>query len=264
MEGGIILTSITFFWGGGKPVEDMLLVITPPERLTRLGRMAIPAHPVYRVGNGRLFRMGQCNPRSGAMAVEIRGLGGGNLQNVCRQIVHECVARGFCGVVCTGTASWEFVATLDEVLAARGIALYVPEHLGEYTKQARVLIGSALSGGSLTCRLEEAAVKFGGVKRLALWVERSAEDFFLPAPEGSGKPLTGQELSALMKRLKPAVFFSDELCARYFTYMTREGGAHFVLFDDGATIRKKLQKARRLGIERAVALFEQVEDLFET
>ncbi len=248
-------------------MEDMLLVITPPNRLSRLREGQSPAHPVYRVGQGgRLFRIGQANPRGGAMVLDTRGLDGrGDVSNLCRQVVHECGARNFCAVICMapGPAPQWLTAQLDEILARRGVDLYVPEHWGQYTQKARVLIGSALSGGSLTCRLQEAAERFGGPERVALWVERSAEDFFLPAPEGSGRALNPQELAQLMERLKPSVFFSDELCARYFTYMTPEGGAHFILFDDGATIRKKLQVARRLGINRAVARLEQVEDLPE-
>lgn len=243
----------------------MLLVITPPGRLSQLRREFVAAHPVYRLGQGgRLFRVGQANPRGGAMVLNTRGFdGGGDVTGLCRQVVHECGMRNFCAVVCgaAGSAPQQLAGALDEVLARRNIELYVPEHWGQHTQKARVLIGSALSGGSLACRLQEAAERFGGPERVALWVERSAEDFFLPARTGGGTPLSGQELRQLMERLKPSVFFSDELCARYFTYMTPEGGAHFVLFDDGSTIRKKLQMARRLGIRRAVARFEQVEDL---
>ncbi|MBQ3135784.1 MAG: hypothetical protein IJB75_08285 [Oscillospiraceae bacterium] len=246
---------------------EEILVITPPNRLSELRQGFTPAHPVYRLGQGgRLMRMGQNNLRGGAMVLDVGGLDGrGEMPGLCRQIVSECTTRNFRGVICMGKQSVprQLAAQLDEVLARRRIDLYVPERWGQHTRTARVLIGSALSGGSLTCRLQEAAEQFGGVQRVALWIERSAEDFLLPAWSGCGRPLTGPELSALMERLKPSVFFSDELCARYFTYMTAEGGAHFVLFDDGATIRKKLQVARQLGIDRAAARFEQVEDLME-
>ena len=110
-----------------------------------------------------------------------------------------------------------------------------------------MLVSSALSGGSLRQRLEEALERFGG-GRMALALERVAEDFFLPSPTGSGQPLSQEELSARMEQLRPSVFFSGELCARYFTYMSRESGAHFVLFDDGDTLRRKLEVARSLGI----------------
>ena len=88
-------------------------------------------------------------------------------------------------------------------------------------------------------RAEKAAAQYGA-GRVALAVERVAADFFLPAPSGQGHPLSQEELKALMDEREPAVFFSNELCAHYFTYMNRQNGAHFVLFDDAASIRKKL------------------------
>ena len=57
------------------------------------------------------------------------------------------------------------------------------------------------------------------------------------------------------------MFFSPDLCAHYFTYMSRQNGAHFVLFDDAGSIRKKLQVARNLGISSAVLAYPQVDDL---
>ena len=43
--------------------------------------------------------------------------------------------------------------------------------------------------------------------------------------------------------------------------MSRQNGAHFVLFDDAGSIRKKLQVARNLGISSAVLAYPQVDDL---
>ena len=95
---------------------------------------------------------------------------------------------------------------------------------------------------------------------LALALEKRAEDFFLPSPTGSGVPLTPEELTERLDRLRPSVFFSNELCARYFTYMSRESGAHFVLFDDGDTLRRKIEVARRAGIHTFLAPWPQVRE----
>lgn len=92
-------------------------------------------------------------------------------------------------------------------------------------------------------------------------MERVAEDFFLPSPTGQGMPLTREELRQRLEERAPSVFFSSELCAHYFTYMSRQNGAHFVLFDDAGSIRKKLQVARNLGISSAVLAYPQVDDL---
>ena len=119
----------------------------------------------------------------------------------------------------------------------------MPERYGAHAPHSRVMIPSALSGGSLQKRLEEALERFGE-SRVVLALEKRAEDFYLPSPTGSGQPLNDQELAELKRRLSPSVFFSGELCARYFTYMSRENGAHFVLFDDGDTLRHKTEVRR--------------------
>ena len=85
-------------------------------------------------------------------------------------------------------------------------------------------------------------------------------DFTLPARTGEGVPLSRSNFQALMERESPSVFFSQELCARYFTY-TREGQTHFVLFDDAGTLRKKLQTGAALGFTAAFLMFPEVQDL---
>ena len=51
-----------------------------------------------------------------------------------------------------------------------------------------------------------------------------------------------------------SVFFSQELCAKYFTYMDR-GSARFVLFDDDDTMRKKQEMLSAAGISRQFLLY---------
>ena len=96
----------------------------------------------------------------------------------------------------------------------------------------------------------------------------------LPEPRPGLSPLIERELAfrggvesvkdlpleEKLEQLHPSVFFSHELCARYFTYMSRESGAHFVLFDDRDTLRKKLEVAQELGITSAVAALPEVLD----
>ena len=133
----------------------------------------------------------------------------------------------------------------------RGWPLYVPEAYARFSDTARVLIPTALSGGSLRQRLTEASEQYGA-DRVALDVELVRQDFFLPSPTGQGVPMTREELDKKMEALSPSVFFSNELCAHYFTYMSPKTGAHFVLFDDAGSIRKKLQLSRSLDIGYAV------------
>ncbi len=243
---------------------DTFLITVPPGQARALqGWDVTPAHLAYRMGRGpHLFRAGGNPPRGGLMVVGAQGPdGGGGSQSFCQEVVRECQARGFSGAVLDFDLGRPLVvgsaAPGDDSFARRGWALYVPEHYGATTSRARVMIPSALSGGSLARRLSEAQERFQGRAVLALQV--SAEDFFLPSPTGSGAPLTREELDALRERLRPAVFFSADLCARYFTYMDRETGAHFVLFDDGDTLHRKLEVARQAGISVFLAPWQEIE-----
>ena len=245
-----------------------LILAAPPEDVTAAQAHGLTlAHMAYRVGGGpHLFRSNQPIPaRGGLMYIDDGGFDGrGTPDAFCQEVVRECAARGFGGVVCAFDRKLPLLSAVVEqlgpMLVRQGRSFYVSEPYGRCTATGRVLIPTALSGGSLRQRLGEAAERYGA-GRVALAVERTAADFFLPSPDGQGRPLTREELAAKRRELSPSVFFSDELCARYFTYMNRQNGAHFVLFDDAGSIRKKLRLAEALGIDRALLCYPEVSDL---
>lgn len=248
--------------------KETFLVVVPPQRLGELrGLNVVPGHLAYRVGQGpHLLRTGiPTAARGGLMVLDGQDWGGrGESGTFCQEVVRECQARGFTGVICDfeGEATAMKLALLRELerhVCRRGWAMYVPECYGEAIPNAHVMVPSALSGGSLELRLREVGERFGR-GRVTLALQRAAEDFLLPAPRGSGTALTREELGRRMERLRPAVFFSRELCARYFTYMTQEGRPHFVLFDDADTLRQKLTVARQVGISTFLAAWPEVED----
>ena len=184
---------------------------------------------------------------------------------LCDEVVRECAQRGFSGVVCDFPREPDpflarFLEELDARLHRRGWQLHVPEWYAPRVRQGNVMISSALSGGSFRGRLEKAIEQYG-LPRITLALQRMAEDFFLPAPKGCGKPLSREALKALMSRREPSVFFSNELCARYFTYMNSISDVHFVLFDDEDTFSKKIQIARELGVKTILAAYEEVDDI---
>ena len=134
------------------------------------------------------------------------------------------------------------------------------EAYAPFSDSAIALIPSALSGGSLQQRLQEAVERFGAA-RVALAVERVAEDFFLPSPPARGCPSPGRSCASgwrngLRRCSSPAS------CAPT-TLPTCPGrtGPTSSLFDDAGSIRKKLQVARNLGISSAVLAYPQVDDL---
>ena len=245
-----------------------LILAAPPEDVTAAQAHGLTlAHMAYRVGGGpHLFRSNQPIPaRGGLMYIDDGGFDGrGTPDAFCQEVVRECAARGFGGVVCAFDRKLPLLSAVVEqlgpMLVRQGRSFYVSEPYGRCTATGRVLIPTALSGGSLRQRLGEAAERYGA-GRVALAVERTAADFFLPSPDGQGRPLTREELKARLEERSPSVFFSDELCARYFTYMNRQSGAHFVLFDDAGSIRKKLRLAEVLGIDRALLCWPEVSDL---
>lgn len=246
-----------------------MLVLIPPHRLGELrGRGAVPCHLAYCVGPGpHLLRTGlPAALRGGVMAVAAQGdLLGEGTDAFCREVLRECAVRNFRGVLC----DWEqpaapfwcrLVQDMEDALLSRGLALYVPEECGACTRQAGVLISTAICAGSLALRMREAAERFGP-HRLTAALQRSAEDLTLPAPEGVGKTLSARELEELLHRTGAVVYFSPELCARYFTYGDEKGRTHFVLFDDGDTMARKVETARGAGVRRFLAAWPEIWDI---
>jgi hypothetical protein len=247
-----------------------LILAAPPEQLQGALAFGLPiAHMAYRMASGmRLLRSQQLAPaaKGGFLMMDDAGFDGkGDAASFCRAVLRECTLRSFSGVI----LDWEgevspLACKLIGELAARmsrsGRILYVPEPFANCSPQTRVIISSALSGGSLAYRLKE-AIKQYGLERITLGVERVCEDFFLPAPTGRGVPISHEALKQRLAERSPSVFFSRELCANYFTYMSKETGAHLVLFDDAASIRKKLETAAELNIREAILAFPQVADL---
>ncbi len=246
-----------------------LILTAPADRSRAVLAFGVPVgHMVYRVGRGpRLFRANlPMAIRGGLMVIDDTGFDGlGESGPFCQEVMRECIARNFSGIICNFEARpfpvlGKIVAELGELAHKRGWPLYVIEPYARFSDKSKVLISTALSGGSLRQRLQEAAGQYGAA-RVALSIERVRQDFFLPSPSGQGTPISQEELKERIEALSPSIFFSNELCAYYFTYMSPQNGAHFILFDNVESIRKKLYVARSLDIIDAIVPYLQVEDL---
>lgn len=238
------------------PENFKLYLMAPPQQVARADQYGLtPAHLAYRVGAGpHLFRtQAPVSARGGIMVLGCDDPGGkGSPEPFCQEIIRECAARGFQGVFCDfeGPPIPVLRRALEQiapVFQKRGWSLYLPESYALQAQAVRVVIPTALSGGSLHQRLSQAAERFGA-DHLALGLEWVAQDFTLPAPDGSGRDLEAEELKALLDQRSPAVYFDHDLCAHYFTYMHTGQSAHFVLYDDAASMTKKLFVASELGI----------------
>ena len=97
------------------------------------------------------------------------------------------------------------------------------------------------AGGRACCRGAEMKLTPMEYKLLCLLAKNTGKVLTHNYIMGQGRPISQETLERLQRRLNPSVFFSPDLCAHYFTYMSRESGAHFVLFDDRDTLRKKLE-----------------------
>ena len=222
--------------------------------LDEQGRLIRPEMPQTRKGS----MMAICH--SGTQAPEI------DRSAFLTQIIRECSARGFSGVICDFEGEYSPILGpvckyLSSELAARGISFSVPENYAHAVlPPTNIVVSSAISGGSLRQRLNDATKKYGA-ERIILECERNCEDFTLPANTGSGKRMAVSELDNLFSRLMPIPYFSSDLCTYYFTYRDRNNYSHFVLFDNASSIRKKLSVAADAGITSAILVYPEIQEI---
>lgn len=151
-------------------------------------------------------------------------------------------------------------SALDEVFHQKGYPLFVPVSRAQDCRYAVLTLETAISGGSLTGLMQQAMQSYGKA-RVAALLHPVCADFCLPSGSPEGNPLTVPERLALQEQYHAQVFFSRELCAKYFTYMDAQQRGHFVLFDDDATIENKFICLARTGVPYLFALFPDVAHL---
>lgn len=240
------------------PNMNLCLIVTPKSAPQAYDYPLPLAHYAYRIGNGpHLFRTDLRNPAHGGILVTDldKNSETGNFDNLLREIDRECTARGYQGVFFDLEAppSPMFQKMLESLALnfhRRKRFIYLPEPYAFPLPAVKAVVPTALSSGSLRHRLEQAAQRFSP-ERVALGVEWARTDFALPTTSSGGRSLTEAELLQLRNRFGHAIYFSEDLCAHYFTYMNAGNNAHFVLFDDAASISKKFQLAASLNIHTA-------------
>ena len=248
---------------------QLYLAVTPGEARAAAQYGRALAHVAYRIGPGSTLLRQNLNlqTQGGLLSVSDREAPPiGDPDALCAAVLRECGRRSYTGALLDFEEPprqdrLEFARRLGQALAAGRRTLYLPERYAQAAENsAVVLVCTAISGGSLSQRLQEAADAHGGAARLALDVQRLRMDFRLPARSGEGEPLDEERFRQLMEQESPSVFFSQELCARYFTY-TRNGELHFVLFDDADTISQKLRTGAGMGFSAAFLMWPEVRDI---
>ena len=237
------------------PQDTLYVLSAPGESPAPSGPNRFPAILSHRIGPaGQLLHLNASpSPRGGVMVVcDSRESPIGSPHTLCSALLKECLRHNPRGLLldlehrCTLYA--RLIPLLSPKLSRLGITLFLPEFLAHHVPDCRVLIPCALSGGSLALRLREAVEQYGP-KRVIACLESTAEEFTLPCPTGAGRPLTPEQLTALLREQHPHPHFSPALCTRYFTFF-RGDTLHLVLCDDADCLREKHTCARQCGIFR--------------
>lgn len=246
---------------------QIFLAVTPQQLQDATRWRCGLAHVAYRIGpESTLLRQSLLlDTRGGLLSLSDQDAAAiKDPEKLCTAVIRECGRRSYGGVLLdfelpVSQDRQAFASQLDRILARNRRVLYLPEPYAKAAPGGAVLLCTAMSGGNFTQRLQEAA-SLRGPGHVALDLQRLRMDFSLPARSGEGTPLTGEALASLMESSAPAVFFSQDLCARYFTY-TRKNETHFVLYDDADTLLQKLRIGGSLGIGTAFLMYPEVQDL---
>jgi len=236
------------------------------EALTHHHRIA---HAAYRIGaDSRLLRQAMpVDCKSGILFLSDHSAYPiSRPEQLCRDILQECCQRSFHGVLAdfekTVTPDrFTFLQRLQLTMQKNNRRLLLPEHIAQRISGVAVIC-TALSGGNLKERLQEAVDRFG-TERIALDIQRLRMEFSLPCPDGNGTPLSRDQLQTMMREHAPLSFYSPQLAAKYFTYC-KNGSYRFVLYDDTHTIREKIRLGHSLGISVGFLMYPEVEDLLPT
>jgi len=226
------------------------------------------AHAACHLEVGGRYRMDSITPAKGDLLhlSNCEPFGVREPMKLFRDLKNVCSKHALHGIVADLTPpvtadKHRFLSLLFREFYRSPYQLFVPEEYSDISPNAVVILCSAMSGGIFKERLNEAAERFGR-HRLALDLQRLIMDFTIPAPTGSGTPMTPAQLKSLTASLRPAIFYSTELCAKYFTYR-RQGQHHLILFDDTATLTEKIRIAKSMGISCFFFSYPDVSDILQ-
>lgn len=249
-------------------MSGMKLYLTAPSHLvTKKDLQGLSlAQMDYTIGPGRRLRRSAraTTYQNSIMVLTDEGFTPGDHSYLIKDIGRECDMRNYTGVLADFEQEYDYAPLLTG-LAARlrssGKMLYVPERY-HAIENASVVVSTAISGGSLVQYLRESCEKYGA-DRIALDIQLLRMDFLLPSPTSDGQQIDDLHLQTLLKKRGAQPFYSNDLCAYYFTY-SENGAHHFVLFDNAASIKNKISSASALGIGCGFLLHNEVSDILDT
>lgn len=215
----------------------------------------------YRIGENGTLQRAQlpAAARGGMMGIfEAPGLATADPDKLARDIGGESARRGYAGVMLDLTSTVGMLtplSNLSQSLRKLNIVHYVPVELASAAPGAKLVVSTAVSGGSFSQLLDEACARWGA-DNICLDITRTRSAFEMPGWSPEGRTLQKDEFSEMLQKHMSSVFFSPELCAKYFT--CREGGkAQFIVFDDADTAAYKVDLARRRGLPAVFLLYSE-------
>lgn len=213
---------------------------------------------VLRLQDGRLIPTARRMPNGGLLGLYTDGPASlpADLRPLCREICSYILHYHLSGVLLDLSEDAEGMAAaaaLCPLLSSMGIPLYLPISLAEADPKAKLILPSAISGGSFSGMLDHFLSRFPA-DRLCLELVRTRHDFPIPSPDPEGTRLSAEQFEHLRANAGKS-WFSADLCAHYFTYMHTDGNPHLVLYDDVESARHKLDLARKAGLSAAFALY---------
>lgn len=197
--------------------------------------------------------------RGNLMGIDtVSGSARGDVAYFCQQVKQQVALFEFGGICCLfeGQGHGAYVEVLEDLRTyckKNALEFMVTEGYGQVG--GKVLLSTAISGGTLAERFQWAVAQYGA-ERVVMDIQCMREDFLLPSPKGTGVHLSPRELADLSQRAR--VFYSSELCARYFTYENGSHSLHFVLFDEEGTVREKLRLGKLWHLAGAFVRYHEV------
>lgn len=178
-----------------------------------------------------------------------------DIPKLSSDIVSECRNRRYSGIFLDfeNRSSMELLRNTGQNAIRNGIIPFIPVSFAGCVQNVKLVIPSAISGGSFEQMLREYKAKYGA-ENLCLDIMRTCQDFTMPSYMPEGKSLNNDEFEKLKAEYSPSSFFSKDLCSKYFTYRCN-GEYHFVIYDDASTAVSKLEIADSLGFYSAFILY---------
>ena len=167
-----------------------------------------------------------------------------------------------CDFVQPPTPFWKaMLQELDAACQAQLLPLWVPEAYAESAPHAWIMIGSDVTAGSFSQRLQKAAADYP--ERCILELRPLCAQYSLPSSQADRKDITRTDCEKLIEDHKASVYFAQDLLCSYFTF---QGNAspQIVFFDSYSTIQEKIRAAESAGFRGCIGLMQELEGLLPT